>query len=110
MDIKQFDALNAYSQAARNGATGLGGRDGEDGLAPVSPSGSPFGSLVNDAIGDIATSSSTMETVGVKSLVNQADLVDVVTAVSSAEMVVDTVVTVRDKVINAYNDILKMPI
>ncbi|WP_081786497.1 flagellar hook-basal body complex protein FliE [Kordiimonas gwangyangensis] len=33
-----------------------------------------------------------------------------VTAVSNAEMVVDTVISVRDKVISAYNDILKMPI
>ncbi|MEM9290023.1 MAG: flagellar hook-basal body complex protein FliE, partial [Pseudomonadota bacterium] len=34
----------------------------------------------------------------------------VVTAVTSAEMAVETVVAVRDKVLSAYNDIIKMPI
>ncbi|WP_308909756.1 flagellar hook-basal body complex protein FliE [Pseudokordiimonas caeni] len=110
MDIKQLDAMNAYAQAARTGTSGLTGRDGDDGLSAIGAQGSAFGSMVDGVIGDVAKTSGSMETVGVQSLVNQADLVDVVTAVSNAEMVVDTVVTVRDKVLNAYNEILKMPI
>ena len=37
-------------------------------------------------------------------------MVDVVTAVAEAEATLQTVVAVRDKVIAAYNDIIKMPI
>jgi flagellar hook-basal body complex protein FliE len=37
-------------------------------------------------------------------------LVDVVTAVAEAETTLQTVVAVRDKVIAAYQDIMKMPI
>jgi len=40
----------------------------------------------------------------------KADITDVVMAVSSAEMTLQTIVSVRDKVINAYQDIVRMPI
>lgn len=107
MNIKQLDAVNAYSQATKQlQETGLGSRDGADGVK----GNSAFSSLVSEAIGDVSNATSTMEVTAAKSLVNEADMVDVVTAVSNAEMVVNTVVTVRDKVISAYNDILKMPI
>lgn len=108
MNIKQLDAVNAYSQATRKmQETGLGSRDGADG---VSSGSSAFSSLVTEAMGDVKDATGTMELTAAKALVNEADMVDVVTAVSNAEMVVNTVVTVRDKVISAYNDILKMPI
>lgn len=38
------------------------------------------------------------------------NMVDVVTAVAETETAIDAVVAVRDKVIAAYEDILKMPI
>ena len=40
----------------------------------------------------------------------KADIVDVVSAVNSAELTLDTVVAVRDKVIAAYQSIMQMPI
>jgi flagellar hook-basal body complex protein FliE len=40
----------------------------------------------------------------------KADLVDVVTAVSSAEASLETVMAIRDQVINAYQEIMRMPI
>ena len=40
----------------------------------------------------------------------KGDLVDVVSAVNAAEMSLETVVAIRDKVIAAYQDILRMPI
>jgi flagellar hook-basal body complex protein FliE len=107
MNIKQLDAVNAYSQAAKQ--TQPGGMTARDGLDGVKGN-SAFGALVDDAIGSIQKSTEAAELTGAKALVSQADMVDVVTAVSNAEMVVDTVVSVRDKVISAYNDILKMPI
>ncbi|RMF14984.1 MAG: hypothetical protein D6757_05390 [Alphaproteobacteria bacterium] len=50
------------------------------------------------------------EAVSAKAVAGKADLVDVVTAVSNAEMVLETVTTVRDRVIQAYQDIMRMPI
>ena len=40
----------------------------------------------------------------------KANIVDVVTAVSETEVAIDAVVAVRDKVIAAYEEIMRMPI
>ncbi|HTV38369.1 MAG TPA: flagellar hook-basal body complex protein FliE, partial [Xanthobacteraceae bacterium] len=40
----------------------------------------------------------------------KANMVDVVTAVAESETAIATLVSVRDKVISAYEEILKMPI
>ena len=40
----------------------------------------------------------------------KANMIDVVTAVAESETAVQALVSVRDKVIAAYEDILKMPI
>jgi flagellar hook-basal body complex protein FliE len=46
-----------------------------------------------------------------RAMVNgKGNMVDVVTAVAETEVAIDAVVAVRDKVIAAYEDILKMPI
>ena len=49
-----------------------------------------------------------------RGMVNQAtgkaDVVDVVTAVAEAELTVQTIVSVRDRMISAYQEILRMPI
>jgi len=104
MNIKQLDALSAYSQATKQMQGGLTSRGG-DGAGE-----SAFSSLVSDSLGGVATATKNVELQSAKALVGQADLVDVATAVQNAEMVVQTVVSVRDKVVAAYNDILKMPI
>lgn len=106
MNIKQLDAVSAYAQATKQMQEGLSSRDGADGAGGSSA----FSSLVTDALGDVVNTTKTAEVTSAKALVDEADMVDVVTAVSNAELVVQTVTTVRDKVISAYNDILKMPI
>ena len=50
------------------------------------------------------------ETQAVSTVAQQGDVVDLVTAVSEAEATVQTVVAVRDKVITAYQEIMRMPI
>lgn len=108
MNIKQLDAANAYGQATKQ-LQGVAGGDAA-GVKATGSGGSAFANLVNDSIGDVKTSTANLELTSAQALTGKSDLVDVATAVSNAEMVVETVVTVRDKVISAYNDILKMPI
>ncbi len=107
MNIKQLDALSAYSQASKQLQGGVDGREGQDGLTGGNTA---FSGLIDSALGDVKSATAHNELTSAKALVGQADMVDVATAVSNAEMVVETVVTVRDKVISAYNDIIKMPI
>ena len=40
----------------------------------------------------------------------KAELTDVVTAIANAEVTLQTVVAVRDRMISAYQEILRMPI
>ena len=50
------------------------------------------------------------EQMAAKAATGQADIVNVVNAVNQAELTLDTVVAVRDKVIAAYQSIMQMPI
>ncbi len=105
MDIKQLDAASAYGKALQNlDKPGIDATDGKGDIA------GDFANMVDDVFGDMAQSTGRAEMTASQVLMGKADIVDVVTAATNAEMVVDTVVTVRDKVIAAYNDILKMPI
>ncbi|MEM1274914.1 MAG: flagellar hook-basal body complex protein FliE [Pseudomonadota bacterium] len=50
------------------------------------------------------------ETTAMSGMVGRADPHSVVAALASAEMAVQTAVTVRDKVVEAYQEILRMPV
>ena len=69
-----------------------------------------FEGLVQQAAKTIESTAGSAEVAMTQSALGQADLVDVVTAVAAAEATLETVITVRDQVIKAYQEILKMPI
>jgi flagellar hook-basal body complex protein FliE len=71
---------------------------------------STFSDLVGGALQSAISSGYNSEAVSARALAGKADITDVVTAVANAEMALNTVVTVRDRVISAYQDIIKMPI
>jgi flagellar hook-basal body complex protein FliE len=50
------------------------------------------------------------ETAAAQGATGQGDLVGVVNAVTAAELTLESVVAIRDRVIAAYQDIMKMPI
>lgn len=105
MDVKALDALGAYGKTAA-----LNVVDGGASAAVSQATKSSFAGLVDAGLGDTVKATSNMEAAVAGKLNGSAELLDVVTAVSSAEMAVETVVAVRDKVLSAYNDIIKMPI
>jgi flagellar hook-basal body complex protein FliE len=69
-----------------------------------------FASLLKDGAEIAIDASNKSEELSKQAIAGKADLREVIAAVSNAELTLDTVVAVRDKVISAYNDILKMPI
>lgn len=69
-----------------------------------------FFDMVGGALKSAASNGYRSEEVATRALSGKADLTDVVTAVSEAENALNTVVAVRDRVISAYQDIIKMPI
>lgn len=111
MDIKVVDAANAYASSLKN--QGLGGVGKIEAMVPGGSgtgSGSSFSDLLSETIGGISDAVNSSEAVSTQALNREADYVDVVTTVQNAEMVLETVIAVRDKVIGAYQDIIKMPI
>jgi flagellar hook-basal body complex protein FliE len=77
----------------------------------AAPSAGPsFGQLVTSAINDAVGASRTAEAQMTAQVQGKANLVDVVTAISSAETSLETVMAVRDQVIQAYQQIMQMPI
>jgi flagellar hook-basal body complex protein FliE len=73
-------------------------------------SGAGFGEILNSAVGSISQAGASAEGAITNAAMGRADLVDVVTAVAAAEATLETVVAVRDEVIKAYQEIMRMPI
>jgi flagellar hook-basal body complex protein FliE len=74
----------------------------------VQPSG--FAEMLTSVMGDMTQSSRAAETQMTAVVQGQGNLIDVVTAISSAEASLETVMAVRDQVIQAYQEIMRMPI
>ncbi len=104
MTINAASALQAYTNAARV-ATGAG-----TGTEAMSGSGGKFADLVADALGEGIAQTRAGEQAIADAAAGRGELVDVVTAIAEAESTLETIVTVRDRVINAYQEVMKMPI
>ena len=72
--------------------------------------GPDFGAMVTHAMNDVVNSSRTAESKMAAHTQGKADLVDVVTSISSAQASLETMMAVRDQVIQAYQSVLNMPI
>lgn len=69
-----------------------------------------FGSMVKSAMNDVMHNTRKAEGQIAAQVAGKAELIDVVTAISAAEASLETVMAVRDQVINAYQEIMRMPI
>ena len=72
--------------------------------------GMDFGAILKNAMGDVMHASKAAETQITNQVQGKAELIDVATAISAAEASLETVMAVRDQVINAYQEIMRMPI
>jgi flagellar hook-basal body complex protein FliE len=77
---------------------------------PVSDGDASFSAVLKEAIGSVAEMGRKSDAQTRAAANGKANIVDVVTAVSETEVAIDAVVAVRDRVIAAYEDIMKMPI
>lgn len=71
---------------------------------------SPFMGMIKKIVGASSNTIQKSEGVSAASLVEKAPLQSVVLSINEAEIALKTVIAVRDRVINAYQDIIKMPI
>ena len=93
-------AAAAYMRAAR----------GEPASETGAGSGRSFAEMMKGVMDDAITSGINSEKASVAAVGQGADLNHVVTAVAEAEATLQTVVAVRERIIEAYKDILRMAI
>lgn len=96
MDIKALSAVQKYA-ASRPATEPNAGRGG---------AGDAFQSLARD----FATTLQESENIAKAAMTGEADPHALVQALAQTELAVETAVTVRDKVVEAYQEILRMPV
>jgi flagellar hook-basal body complex protein FliE len=96
-------AANAYAAAARV-------LDSSAVTKAAESTGPSFGDVLKDAIGGVLDTGRKSDAQTVAMASGKANVMDVVTAVAETDVAVSTLVSVRDKVIAAYEDIMKMTI
>jgi flagellar hook-basal body complex protein FliE len=95
-------AAKAYAATQGSALGGIG-----QGQAAGGPD---FGHYLTQALDDTVKASRNAESQMQAQVQGKANLVDVATAISSAEASLETVIAVRDQVISAYQEIMRMPI
>ncbi len=91
-------AAQAYARVAGNVASGVA--SGVEG----------FGDALGRALGRVVDAGHQADDQAMRAIRGEGNLTQVATAVSQAELALQTAVTVRDKVVQAYQEIMRMPI
>lgn len=103
MTVNMGAAAAAYARNAKVGT-----------VPSMEPRGSDpmqnFGDMVNQAVGNAIDTGKASEALSAKALAGKADIREVVTAVTNAEVTMQTALAIRDRVVQAYKDIISMPI
>lgn len=102
MSIAIGKAVNAYRDALKGtkpAASGKGERQEPD-----------FAGMLKTSVKSAIDGQKQAEKLSMAAVAGKADINQVITAVAEAEVTLQAVVAVRDKVIEAYKDIIRMPI
>jgi len=105
-------AAAAYANVAQMGAAAqMGSAAVSSGVVPANLSGpGSFSDFLSGAVQESINTIRQGEQAATAQVQGKANLVDVVNSVNAAELTLNTVVAVRDKVVSAYQSILNMPI
>lgn len=102
MPVKMIDPSLAAGLYAKTSAVGAKGAPGADKVS--------FSDILKDKVSDSIETIKSSEKMSAQAITGQADISDVVQAVTAAELTLQTVVAVRDRMISAYQSIMQMPI
>ncbi|WP_019645353.1 flagellar hook-basal body complex protein FliE [Novispirillum itersonii] len=110
MAINVSSAINAYRSAAASATESMQSSSSPKLAGTTQSGGTGFSDLIKDSLKEAVAVQRNAEEISLKGIAGDADMRDVVLAVNNAENTLNTVVAIRDKVLNAYQEILKMPI
>jgi flagellar hook-basal body complex protein FliE len=107
-------ATGAYAATSNllqaRGAGGGAGIGAAAALGAPTGTGGGFGQMLQAAMDGVAESGRKADAGAMAAASGKTDLVDVVTAVAESETALQTLVAVRDRVISAYEEIMRMQI
>ena len=92
------DAISKYGQAA--GLPKFGGTD------DASTGGVSFGDILKQTTQNLLATQGKAEAVGQQAAVGKANLVDVMTSINNAQVTLQTVVSVRDRLVDAIKSVM----
>jgi flagellar hook-basal body complex protein FliE len=96
-------AANAYASLAK--------LIEQPGAGKAADAGGPsFSSVLKDALSNVVDAGKKSDAQTMSMASGKANVMDVVTAVAETDVAVSTLVSVRDRVIQSYEDIMRMPI
>lgn len=101
-------ATNAYASASR--LINQASRPTTDLTASVGPTGDNFASMLAQNVQGMVDQGKASDQMAIDMVNGKASVVDMVTALSETEMAIESMVTIRDRVIAAYEEIMRMPI
>lgn len=96
-------AANAYASAARLVA-------GAAGAPRAGGQGTGFSDMLRGALQSLDQTTRTTDQRTAAMAAGRADLIDVVTAVAETEVAIESLVAVRDRVVQSYEEIMRMQI
>jgi flagellar hook-basal body complex protein FliE len=108
-DVSFATAANAYANTLARAAGAAAGGD-TAGAGQAAKPGSGFADLVSNVVDASLNATRAAEQAGMQALSGKAAINDVVATLANAEVMLQTVTTVRDRAISAYQDIMRMPI
>lgn len=104
-------SLPAATAASRYAATALGQPgDGTPAASGEGAQASGFGALLERAMSATVEAAKASDRAAMEAIAGGGDITSVVTAVARAELALQTTVAIRDRVIQAYQDVMRMPI
>ncbi len=99
-NVNPAAAAGLYAQTAKVGA----------GAGVAAADGGSFTQMIKQATLDAIETVQGGEKATADAVIGKAELTDVVEAMTQAELTLQTVTAVRDRMLNAYQEIMRMPI
>jgi len=110
MDIRSQYALQGYAAArqtaGKTGGGGAGPAAASSGFEPKAEANTGAGQVVGSFVDTVMKGEETAKA----AIAGRADALSMVEALAATELAMETAVTVRDKVVEAYQEILRMPV
>lgn len=102
MPVKMIDPSLAAGMYAKTSGVGAKPAMGADEIS--------FSDFLKNSVSESIDTMKAGEKTQAGAITGESDLADVVQAVTSAEVTLQTVVAIRDRMITAYQEIMRMPI